>query len=93
MLCSCNSVYLIWLFIQLRISLGNLLLHSKGMLRDALVGLLASGLFDTCCGLMFVGYRLSYICFRQVHKGLLVSGTIERIKLPLELFIMTIWII
>ena len=30
-LCCCNSIYLIQLFIQLSISLGNLLLHKRGI--------------------------------------------------------------
>ena len=43
---------------------------------------LASRLFDTCYGLLFVGHRLSYVCFRQFCKGLVVLGATERIKLP-----------
>ena len=35
-------------------------------------------------------YGLSFMCFRWVLKGMLVFGTAERIKLPLELFATTI---
>ena len=44
--------------------------------------LLASRLFVTCCGLIFVGHRLSYACFGQVHKELVVLGATKRIRLP-----------
>ena len=44
--------------------------------------LLASRLFVTCFWLVFVGHGLSYIYFGQVHKGLVVLGTVERIRLP-----------
>ena len=39
-----------------------------------------------CCGLISIGHGLSFMCFRQVLKGLLVLGAAERITLPLELF-------
>ena len=55
--------------------------------------LLASKLLVTCCGLISVGYELSYICFGRVYKGFLLFGTAERITLPLELFVMTMWLI
>ena len=75
MLCCCNSVYLILLFIQLSISLGNLLLHSKGivpqivkcwpLLRASVIG---------------VGtLRVVLFCVRTDHKPLeffLVSQTL-----------------
>ena len=62
------------------------------MLKDAAVGLLASRLFATCCGLIFVGNGLTYACFWQVDKRLVVHGASERITLPLELFVTTIWL-
>ena len=40
-----------------------------------------SRLFAPCCGLVFVGHRLSYACFGQVCRGLVVLGTIEHIRL------------
>ena len=39
-------------------------------------------LFATCCGLLLVGYGLSYACFGQVCKGLVVLGAAKRIRLP-----------
>ena len=41
-----------------------------------------SRLFATCCGLIFVGHGLSYACFRQVYKGMVLINAIERIRLP-----------
>ena len=55
--------------------------------------LLASRLFVLCCGSISIRHGLSYTCFRQVCKGLLVICAIERITLPLELFSMTIWLV
>ena len=62
-------------------------------MKDLWWAFLASKLFATCCGLVSVGRGLSYACFGQVCKGLLVFGAEERIILPLELFVMTIWLI
>ena len=52
------------------------------MLKDAIAGFVASRLFATCCSLIFAGHGLNYICFRQVHKGLVVLGAAEHIRLP-----------
>ena len=60
------------------------------MLRWAM---LASRLFVLCCRLVSIGHGLSFTCFGQVLKGLLVFGAAERITLPLELFAMTIKLI
>ena len=49
------------------------------MLQQALF---ASRLFATCYRLLFVGYGLSYACFRRVCKGLEVLCTTEHIRLP-----------
>ena len=54
--------------------------------------LLASKLFVLCCGLVSIGYGLSYTYFGWVCKGLLVFGAAKCITLPLELFVTTIWL-
>ena len=51
---------------------------------------LASRLFVLCCGLSSIGHGLSFMCFGQVLKGLLVFGAAECITLPLELSTTTI---
>ena len=40
-----------------------------------------SRIFTTCCGLVFVGHGLSYACFGQVCKGLVVLGIVKHIRL------------
>ena len=62
------------------------------MLKDAMVGLLASRLFVSCGGLISIGNGLSCTCFGRVFKGLLVFSAAERITLPLELFATKIWL-
>ena len=43
---------------------------------------LASKLFATCCGLIFIGNGFCYIYLRQVCKVLGVLGAAECIQLP-----------
>ena len=60
------------------------------MLKDAAMGYISVQTVYLCCGLISIGYGLSFMCFGQVFKGLLVFGASERITLPLELFSMII---
>ena len=59
-------------------------LHVETRWRMPQWALLVSRLFPTLCGLIFVGHRLSYECFGQVCKGLVVLSAIEHIKLPFK---------
>ena len=43
---------------------------------------LASKLFTKCYGLISIGNGLSYACFRQVRKELVIFSAAERITLP-----------
>ena len=52
------------------------------MLKDAAVGFVGIQTVCYLLWLIFVGHGLSYACFGQVHKGLVVFGTVERIRLP-----------
>ena len=52
------------------------------MFKDAVVGLLASRLYILCCGMISIGNGLSYKCFGQVYKGLLVFSAAECITYP-----------
>ena len=61
-----------------------------GMLKDAMVGLLACRLFVLCYRLISIGHRLSFTCFKRVLKGFLVFSTAECSTLPLDLFSITI---
>ena len=47
-----------------------------------MVGFFAPRLFDTCCGLVFVGHGLDYTCFGQVCKGLVLFSAADHIKRP-----------
>ena len=67
--------------------------HQGGMLKDAMMGYVSIQTVCLSCGLTSMGHQLSFMCFGQVFKGLLVFGTTERITLPLELFAMTIGLI
>ena len=54
-------------------------------MKDAIVGLFITTLFATCCGMLFVGMDLAMHVSGKFAKGLIVSGTIERIRLPCPL--------
>ena len=62
------------------------------MLKDAAMGYIS---VQTVCLVLRadLGHGLSFTCFGQVLKGLLVFGAAERITLPLELFAMTIGLV
>ena len=49
-----------------------------------------SRLFATCCGMLFLGYRLGYACFRLVCKGI---GAIINYFSHLEIFSTIVWIV
>ena len=55
--------------------------YQGGILKDATVGFVSN---QTACYLLWVAFcrhGLSYACFGQVCKGLVVLGTVERIRL------------
>ena len=64
-----------------------------GMLKDAAMGYVSIQTIFLCCRLISTWHELSFTCFRQVLKGLLVFGAAERITLPLELFATTIGLV
>ena len=65
----------------------------EDLLKDTAMGYVSVQTVYLSCWLISIGHRLSFTCFGRVLKGLLVFGAAERIKLPLELFAMTIGLI
>ena len=60
------------------------------MLKDAVVGYVSIQTVCLSYRLISIGHGLSFTCFGQVLKGLVVFGTTERITLPLKLLATTI---
>ena len=62
-------------------------------MKDAATGYVSIQTVRLYCGLISIGYGLSFTCYERVLKGELVFGVAERITLPLELFAMTIGLV